>query len=75
MSDSETQNRAKSAQLSSTNYNVWGVALQGKLMTVNAWRIITEDSKRPEDAGEAEKWLQKREEATGIILKSLAPTQ
>jgi transposase InsO family protein len=75
MSDSEAENRAKGVKLTSSNYNVWAVALQGKLMTVNAWRIVTENLKRPVDVGEADKWLLKREEAAGIILRSLAPTQ
>ena len=42
---------------------------------VNAWRVVTEDLNRPTDGGEAEKWLLKREEATGILLESLAPTR
>ena len=75
MSDSETEKHMKSVKLTNSNYNVWAVAMQGKLMTVNAWWIITEDLKRPVNTGEAEKWLLKQEEAAGIILKSLTPTQ
>ena len=54
MLDSKTENCMKSAKLLSANYNVWAVVLQGKLMIVNVWQIITEDSKRPKDLGEAE---------------------
>jgi hypothetical protein len=72
MSDSEAEIHGKIMKLTSTNYNVWTVALQGMLMTVNAWRIVTEEYTRPTDIGEASKWLLKKEEAAGILLKSLS---
>ena len=75
MSDSETEKHVKSVKLTNSNYKFWAVAMQGKLMIVNAWQIITKDLKRAVDTGEAEKWLLKRDEATGIILKSLTPTR
>lgn len=75
MSDSEVENHMKSTKLTSTNYNVWTVALQGKLMTVNTWQIITKKLKKSTDGKEAEKWLLKKEEAAGILLKSLSPMQ
>lgn len=67
MSDSESENHMKSVKLTSSNYNVWAVALQGKLMMVNAWHIVTEDLKKPMDTSEQAKWLLKHEEAMGII--------
>ena len=57
------------------NYNMWIIAMQGNLMTINTWRIVTEDLKRSTSAKEADKWLLKREEATGILLISLSHTQ
>ena len=73
--DSETENCTRGIKLTSTNYNTWTVAMQGKLMTVNAWRIVTEDSKRPTDVALIEKSLLKREETAGILLKSLSHTR
>ena len=75
MSDSETKHCTSSTKLTSSNYNVWAIALQGKLITINAWWIVTKDLKRSTKTGEALKWLLKREEATGILLKSLLPMQ
>ena len=75
MSDPEIEKHIKSVRLTSSNYNIWAIDLQGKLMMVNAWRIITKDFKKPVDTEAAEKWLLKQEEAASIILKSLTSTQ
>lgn len=45
-------------------------------MSANAWRIVNDSFKRPaEDSKEYPSWILKREEAAGIILKSLEPSQ
>jgi gag-polypeptide of LTR copia-type len=46
-------------------------------MTANAWRIVTGELKQPAEVNAAalDGWLLKREEAAGIILNSLTPTQ
>ena len=75
MSDSEAENRMKSLKLMSNNYNVWAIDMQGQLMTANAWWIVTGESKQPTDTKLADSWLLKKEEATGIIIRSLSHTQ
>ena len=41
MSETEKEHpRSKSTKLNGSNYNVWVVAMQGKLMSANTWRIM-----------------------------------
>ena len=77
MSETEKEHpRSKSTKLNGSNYNIWVVATQGELMSANAWRIVNDTFKRPaESAAEYASWALKREEAAGIILKSLEPNQ
>ena len=75
MSDSESKDHSKSLQLTSINYNTWTVLIQGKLMTANGRRIITEELKEPTDADLSAKWKLKRDQATGIIPRSLSTSQ
>jgi hypothetical protein len=76
MSDTE-QASTKGVKLTNLNYNVWAIVLQSRLMTANAWRIVTGKLKQPAEVNAAalDGWLLKREEAAGIILNSLTPTQ
>ena len=68
--------RSKSTRLNGNNYNVWVVATQGELMSANAWRIVNDSFKQPGgDSKEYANWILKREEAAGIILKLLDPSQ
>ena len=67
--------RSKSTKLNGNNYNIWVVATQGELMSANAWRITNGSFEQPADPKEHASWIQKREEAAGIILKSLEPSQ
>ena len=68
--------RSKSTRLNGNNYNVWVVATQGELMSAIAWQIVNDSFKQPGgDSKEYTNWILKREEAAGIILKSLDPSQ
>ena len=44
-------------------------------MSANAWRIVNGSFEQPADPKERASWIQKREEAAGVILKSLEPSQ
>ena len=66
---------SKSTKLNGNNYNIWVVATQGELMSVNAWQIVNGSFEQPADPKEHVSWIQKREEAAGVILKSLEPSQ
>jgi gag-polypeptide of LTR copia-type len=62
-------------KLTSANYNVWAITIQGKLMTTNTWQITTGELEKPNDAAQAAEWMHKREKAAGILLGSLSHTQ
>ena len=64
----------KGTKLNGKNYNVWVVTTQGELMSANAWRIGL-FKQLAVDASDYGHWILKREEAAGIILKSLKPSQ
>ena len=75
MSNSETENNSKFQKLTGKNYHVWAIQKRSQLMTANAWRIVTGELKQSSDPKQLEIWLSKREEAAGIIMRSLSPNQ
>jgi hypothetical protein len=59
MPDPETET-TKASRLIGTNYNVWSIELQGKLMTANLCRVTTGQLEKPKGAAEvAERMLKK----------------
>src|ERR1700760_4095362 len=72
MSDSSSP---KFIALNNSNYNTWSGNMQAWLMKTGLWRLVSGVDKRPSEAAELSKWLDKAEKASGEIYLCLGEDQ